>query len=203
MADEEEAEGTGLGLVEAFSDGVIAIIITIMVLELKVSVEDGISHILSMWHLFLAYGLSYVYVGLYWGNHHRLLGHARRVTNGLIWSNLALLFGLSLVPFGTAYLGEHEFSRTASQLYLVTLILPALGYVWLQRVVAHTGARHERARNYHVQTTRKGYFAMTIYSLGFALTFVSPWLGIACAALVALFWLLPQTPLDRLFAERR
>src|SRR5436309_3335576 len=106
MAEEQEAEGTGLGRVEAFSDGVIAIIITIMVLELKVPVEDGLGHILSMWHLFLAYALSYLYVGLYWGNHHRLLGHARRVTNGLIWSNLALLFGLSLVPFGTAYLGE-------------------------------------------------------------------------------------------------
>ncbi|MBN8848799.1 MULTISPECIES: TMEM175 family protein [unclassified Sphingomonas] len=202
MAEGEQGEGQGVGRVEAFSDGVIAIIITIMVLELKVPVEDGIGHILSMWHLFLAYVLSYVYVGLYWGNHHRLLGHARHVSNGLIWANLALLFGLSLVPFGTAYLGEHEFSRTATQVYLVTLILPSLGYVWLQKVIARTGAQHERARDYHVQTTRKGYFAMAVYAAGLALTFVSPWLGIACAALVALFWIVPQTPLDRLFAPR-
>ena len=197
-----EGEGQGVGRVEAFSDGVIAIIITIMVLELKVPTQDGIGAILSMWHLFLAYALSYVYVGLYWGNHHRLLGHARKVSNGLIWSNLAFLFGLSLVPFGTAWLGEHQFSRTATQLYVVALILPSIGYVWLQRVIARTGADHRDARVYHVQTTRKGYFAMAVYALGLALTFVSPWLGIACAALVALFWIVPQTPLDRLFAQR-
>lgn len=203
MGDQDETgEGTGIGRVEAFSDGVIAIIITIMVLELKVPIADGISHILSMWHLFLAYALSYVYVGLYWGNHHRLLGHARAVSNALIWSNLALLFGLSLVPFGTAYLGEHEFSRTATQIYLVTLILPAIGYVWLQRVIARTGAQHDRARDYHLRTTRKGWFAMAVYAAGFALTLVSPWLGIGCAALVAIFWIVPQTPLDRLFGHR-
>lgn len=202
MATEEDGEGQGVGRVEAFSDGVIAIIITIMVLELKVPAEDGIGHVLSMWHLFLAYVLSYVYVGLYWGNHHRLLGHAHTVGNALIWSNLALLFGLSLVPFGTAYLGDHEFSRTATQLYLVTLILPALGYLWLQRVIAQTGAQHDRARDYDLRTTRKGYFSMAVYSVGFALTFISPWLGIACAGLVALFWIAPSTPFDRLFARR-
>ncbi|WP_298673348.1 TMEM175 family protein [uncultured Sphingomonas sp.] len=202
MAQDEAGEGQGVGRVEAFSDGVIAIIITIMVLELKVPAADGIRNILAMWHLFLAYALSYIYVGLYWGNHHRLLGHARTVGNALIWSNLALLFGLSLVPFGTAYLGEHEFSRTATQVYLVTLILPAVGYAWLQRVIAKTGARHEAARDYHLRTTRKGYFAVVVYTLGFALTFVSPWLGIACAALVALFWIVPHTPFDRLFARR-
>ncbi len=197
-----EDENTGVGRIEAFSDGVIAIIITIMVLELKVPAAEGIGPILSMWHVFLAYALSYVYVGLYWGNHHRLLGHARRVTNALVWANLALLFGLSLVPFGTAYLGEHEFGPLATRLYLVTLILPSLGYVWLQRVIARTGAQHEAARAYHLQTTRKGYFAMAVYALGFALTFVSPWLGIGCAALVAVFWIVPKTPLDRLFAHR-
>ena len=87
-------------------------------------------------------------------------------------------------------------------LYLVTLILPSIGYIWLQRVVVRTGVKHERAHRYHVETTRKGYFAMAVYTAGFALTFVSPWFGIICAMLVALFWIVPQTPLDRLFAER-
>lgn len=202
MAGEEDGKDQGIGRIEAFSDGVIAIIITIMVLELKVPAQDGISHILSMWHLFLAYFVSYIYVGLYWGNHHRLLSHARTVSNALIWSNLALLFGLSLVPFGTAYLGEHEFSQTATRVYLITLLLPAIGYAWLQRIIARTGAQHDRARDYHLRTTRKGYFAVLVYSAGFVLTLVSPWLGIACAGVVALFWILPQTPFDRLFARR-
>jgi len=201
VSENEQEPGRGIGRVEAFSDGVIAIIITIMVLELKVPHGDGLGALWALWPVFLAYVLSYLYVGLYWGNHHRLLGHARIVTNAVVWSNLALLFGLSLVPFATAYLGEHHFSREATQLYLIVLLLPSVGYVWLQQVIRSTGAQHDEARLYHKRSVRKGAFGVTLYALGFALSFISPWLGIACAAAVAVFWMLPQTRIDYLFAR--
>ncbi|RIA36674.1 putative membrane protein [Hephaestia caeni] len=196
----EPGEGArGVGRVEAFSDGVVAIIITIMVLELHPPVAPEFGRLWTLWPIFLAYVLSYAYVAIYWVNHHRLFGHATCVTNALVWSNMALLFTLSLVPFSTSYLGEHHFSREATWLYLVTMLLPAFAYVWLQTVIRRTGSQSHDARAYHQQTTRKGVFATFLYASGMALTFVSPWLGIACAALVALFWFLPTSPVDRLF----
>jgi len=128
-----------IGRVEAFSDGVLAIIVTIMVLELKAPEEHGIAHILQLWPTFLAYVLSYAYVAIYWINHHRLFSHARVVSNGLLWSNMALLFSLSLVPFATAYLGEHHFTRDATLIYLLSLLLPGLAYDWLHRVIRTLG----------------------------------------------------------------
>lgn len=196
-----EHEARGVGRVEAFSDGVIAIIITIMVLELKAPVAEGFEHVIALWPVLLAYLLSYVYVGLYWGNHHRLLGHATRVSNGLIWANLALLFGLSLVPFATAYLGEHHFDRTSTWLYLATMLLPAIGYVCLETVIRRTGRNDPAVLRYHRRSTRKGVFAMAVYALGFALTDVAPWLGLTCAAMVAALWVLPDSRLDSLFGR--
>jgi len=189
----------GVNRVEAFSDGVLAIIITIMVLELKVPEEDALDALWRLWPIFLAYALSYAYVAIYWVNHHRLIGHARIVTSGLLWSNMALLFTLSLVPFSTAYLGEHHFSRQATLVYLVTMLLPSLAYAWLQHVIRLTGARGRSSREYYLATGRKGAAATVVYAAGMPLSFVSPWLGIACAALVAVFWMLPWGPLDRLF----
>jgi len=197
-ASDTESE-PGIGRVEAFSDGVIAIIITIMVLELKAPEEPGLAHLWRLWPTFLAYVLSFAYVGIYWVNHHRLLSHARRVTNGLVWFNLLLLFALSLVPFSTAYLGGQHFSRDATLLYLVTMLLPALAYVPLQRIIRATGTQGAAARLYHRQTVRKGVAAALIYLAGLPLTFVSPALGIACAGLVALLWFLPKSPVDSWF----
>lgn len=201
--DEEIWEsGSDVGRVEAFSDGVIAIIITIMVLELHPPVAERMDALWTLWPVFLAYCLSYLYVAIYWVNHHRLFGHARIVTNGLVWSNMALLFALSLVPFSTSYLGEHAFSRDATLLYLVTMLLPSLAYAWLQSAIRKTGKQDAKAEHYHVTTGRKGMFATLVYLLGLPLSFLSPWLGIACAALVALFWVLPVGPVDRLFAPK-
>lgn len=203
-SDEEIWEGrSGVARIEAFSDGVIAIVITIMVLELHAPVAEQMGALWQLWPVFLAYVLSYAYVAIYWVNHHRLFGHARIVTNALVWSNIALLFALSLVPFSTSYLGEHAFSRDATLIYLVTMLLPAFAYSWLQSVIRRTGAQGPKAVHYHVTTSRKGIFATLAYLAGVPLSFVSPWLGIACAALVALFWLLPVGPVDRLFAPRR
>jgi uncharacterized membrane protein len=202
-APSEDTEGRpGVGRVEAFSDGVIAIIVTIMVLELHPPLAAGLDKLWALWPVFFAYALSYTYVALYWSNHHRLFSHARIVTNGLIWSNMALLFTLSLVPFATAYLGEHAFSRDATLVYLGVLLLPCLTYAWLQRVVRDTGDRSAKVDAYHVATLRKGEFAILLYVIGFPLSFVSPWFGVACAMLVAIFWFLPNSPFDRFFASK-
>ena len=198
-----ENEGRpGVGRVEAFSDGVIAIIVTIMVLELHPPVSEGWDKLWSLWPVFLAYALSYAYVAIYWVNHHRLFSHATRVTNGLLWSNIWLLFSLSLVPFSTAYLGEHHFNRDATLVYLATMLFPSIAYVALQSIIRRTGNQGPASIAYHRQTTRKGIFAAIVYIAGAPLSFVSPWLGIACAALVAIFWFLPKSPLDRLFDGR-
>jgi uncharacterized membrane protein len=188
--------------VEAFSDGVIAIIVTIMVLELRAPEAEDIRALWQLWPIFIAYVLSYAYVAIYWVNHHRLFGHVRGVSNGLLWANIALLFSLSLVPFSTAYLGEHHFTRDATLLYLLTLLLPSLTYAILQRTVRRTGIEGREAETYHRATTRKGVAAVLIYLCGLPLAFVSPWLGIACAAVVAVLWMLPWSPLDQLFLRR-
>lgn len=197
---DDDIEGQpGVGRVEAFSDGVIAIIITIMVLELKAPEEPGLVHLWRLWPVALAYVLSFAYVGIYWVNHHRLFSHARRINNALLWNNLVLMFALSLVPFSTAYLGEQHFSRDATIVYLVTMLLPALAYVPLQNTVRTTGIATAAARRYHQRSIRKGAATSMIYAAGIPLSFVSPMLGIACAALVAILWFLPSSPLDRLF----
>lgn len=199
MADEEQEGRGGIARVEAFSDGVIAIIVTIMVLELKAPTDEALSALWRLWPTFLAYVLSYVYVAIYWVNHHKLFSHAMVVTSGLVWANIALLFALSLVPFSTAYLGEHHFGRDATLLYLLTMLLPALAYAVLQGVIMQTGHCGPVAQRYLLATQRKGWAATVVYLLGMPLAFVSSWLGIACAALVALFWCMPFSRLDRLF----
>ena len=199
MADEQHEGRGGVSRVEAFSDGVIAIIITIMVLELKAPADENLAALWRLWPTAVAYVLSYVYVAIYWVNHHKLFSHAMAVTSALVWANIALLFALSLVPFSTAYLGEHYFGRDATVLYLVTLLLPALAYAALQAMIMRTGHCAPPARRYLVATQRKGWAAGAVYLAGIPLTFVSPGLGIGCAALVALFWCLPFSRLDRLF----
>jgi uncharacterized membrane protein len=198
--DDDEGQPS-VGRVEAFSDGVIAIIITIRVLELKAPEEPGLGHLWRLWPTFLAYVLSFAYVGIYWVNHHRLVSHARHVTNGLVWFNLLLLFALSLIPFSTAYLGGQHFSRDATLLYLVTMLLPAFAYIPFQQVIRMTGAQGKAARHYHRQTARKSIAASLIYLTGIGLTFVSPWLGIACAALVAILRFLPNSPIEIWYAR--
>ena len=200
MSEGQATEGrAGVGRVEAFSDGVLAIIITIMVLELKAPEEPGLAYLWRLWPTFLAYLLSYTYVAIYWVNHHRLFGHARGVTSSLLWSNIALLFTLSLVPFSTAYLGEHHFARDATVLYLISLLLPSLAYMALQNAIMRPAHCTTAEQRYLIATRRKGHAASLVYLAGIGLTFVSEWLGIAAAALVALFWFLPFSRLDALF----
>ncbi len=198
MADDHEGRD-GAKRIEAFSDGVIAIIITIMVLEMHAPEAPGIGPLLALWPVFLAYLLSYLYVAIYWVNHHRLFHFATRVSNGLLWANIALLFTLSLVPFATAYLGSQHFSRPATLLYMLVMLLPSFAYGWLQRVIRRTGADHAEARHYHRRMGRKIVVASLIYLFGLVVALWSPAIGLACAALVALSWCLAESPLDRMF----
>jgi len=200
MPDNDRPEGReGVARVEAFSDGVLAIVITIMVLELTAPEEPGLKPLLRLWPTFLAYVLSYTYIAIYWVNHHRLFSHARTVTNSLVWSNIALLFGTSLIPFSTAYLGQHPFSRDATVLYLATLLLPSIAYFWLQLVIRRTGRQDRAAQVYYVAMARKGLFAIASYAAAIPLAWLSPYASLAIAALISVFWILPWGPLDRLF----
>lgn len=195
----EPTHGT-LARVEAFSDGVIAIIITIMVLELHAPLEDGWAPLLRLWPVFCAYLLSFVYVAIYWLNHHRLLAHARRVTNGLLWANMALLFTLSLVPFATAYLGEHHFNHNATLLYMGVMMAVAAFYMALQGDIRRHGRHDNAAIGYYRIMRRKGMVSIWLYGAGLALSFWRPALGIGCAGLVAILWFMPASPLDRMFS---
>jgi len=202
MSDEKPIEGrTGVARIEAFSDGVLAIILTIMVLELKAPAQDGFAALFPLWRIFFAYVLSYFYIAIYWVNHHRLFSHARVVTSELLWANIALLFTLSLLPFTTAYVGR-LFSPFASAIYLAGLLGPSGAYYWLQKVIWRTGAQDTAAQTYHRATMRKGLTASAIYALAIPLCYVSSGIGLTLAGLVALFWILPWGPLDRLFLGR-
>lgn len=199
MSEETFETRGSLARVEAFSDGVIAIIVTIMVLELHVPEAEGWQALLHLWPVFFAYALSFVYVAIYWVNHHRLLAHAARVTNRLLWNNMALLFTLSLVPFAAAYLGEHHFSRDATVLYLAVMIAPAICYMHLQSDVRRHGHHNAAAEGYYRSTSRKGLVSVLLYAGGLGLSFWQPWAGIAGAGAVAVLWFLPSGPFDRLF----
>jgi len=194
-----EPRATELGRVEAFSDGVIAIIITIMVLELKVPEHVGFAALFELWPIFSAYVLSFAYVAIYWVNHHRLFTLARRASNGLLWSNMALLFALSLTPFAAAYLGEHHFEPFSVGVYLFALCLPAFAYLVMQLVIERQGRPTPQAARYLAATRRKGIVSCGIYAVGVALSLLAPSLALLAATIVALLWMLPDTPVDKLF----
>lgn len=200
MDEEGEIEGRGgVGRVEAFSDGVLAIIITIMVLELRPPEEPELHLLWKLWPTFVAYVLSYAYIAIYWVNHHRLFSHARRVDNGLVWSNIALLFALSLVPFTTAYLGTHFLDHFATTLYTGSLLLPAIAYYFLQSAIARNGSQTLRARTYYLAMQRKGALCTACYAAGAIGSWWWPPFGLFVAAVIAVFWIKPWGEIDRLF----
>jgi uncharacterized membrane protein len=182
---------------EAFSDGVIAVIITIMVfglMEVHTQGADWMS-LKPVLPAFLGYVLSFVYVGIYWNNHHHMLRATERVNGGILWANLHLLFWLSLFPFVTAWAGEHRFAVVPSVLYGIVLLCAAVAYVILQRaIIAHNGRDSLLAR-----ATRgdwKGKLSPVFYLLGIGLSFLNHWAGNAMYVLVALMWLVPDRRIE-------
>jgi uncharacterized membrane protein len=188
------------GRMEAFSDGVIAIIITIMVLELRVPHGADLASLRPLGPVFLSYVLSFVYLGIYWNNHHHLLHAARHVDGRILWANLHLLFWLSLLPFVTHWTGENGFAALPVALYGVVLLMAGLSYTLLVRALI---ARHgsESVLATAIGRDFKGYVSILAYLLAIPLALVNPWLSCAIYVAVAILWLVPDRRIERALAE--
>jgi uncharacterized membrane protein len=179
----------------AFSDGVIAIIITIMVLELKVPHGADWSALASLVPVFLSYVLSFVYVAIYWNNHHHLFHTVTRVDGLILWANMHLLFWLSLTPFATGWMGENNFAPLPTAVYGVALLMPALAYYLLQKAITRThGMASTLARA--LGSDIKGKISLLFYIGAILLALVSPWISVALYTLVALIWLIPDRRIE-------
>jgi uncharacterized membrane protein len=188
------------GRLEAFSDGVIAIIITIMVLELGVPHTADLAALLALAPVFLSYVLSFVFVGIYWNNHHHLLQATHQIDGRVLWANLHLLFWLSLIPFATAWMGENEFATWPVALYGVILLGAALAFTLLaQRLIAIHGRESTLALAFG--RDRKGRISLVCYVVAIPLTFVSAWGAGLLYALVALIWLIPDQRIEKRLLE--
>jgi len=180
---------------EAFSDGVIAIIITIMVLEMKVPHGEDLDSLLPLLPVFLSYVLSFVYVGIYWNNHHHLLHTCREVNGRLLWANLYLLFWLSLFPFATGWMGENHFASAPSALYGFVLLMAAIAYLVLQKaIVANEGS--ESVLKKAVGRDWKGKLSAVFYVVGIIVSPWAPWLSQGLYVTIALVWLVPDRRIE-------
>jgi len=191
----------GKGRLEAFSDGVLAIIITIMVLDLRPPRADTWSALAPLWPVFLSYVLSFVYLGIYWNNHHHMLQTTKTVTGPMLWANLHLLFWLSLFPFATAWLGENRFAAGPTALYGIVTLMAAVSYWLLQRtIIASQGP--ESLLKAAVGGDWKGKISPPLYAAAIGLAFVSRWAANGIYVLVALMWLVPDRRIERALAVR-
>ena len=189
------------GRLEAFSDGVIAIIITIMVLEMKVPHhEHTLESLRPLLPVFLSYVLSFLYVGIYWNNHHHLLHAARRIDARVLWANLHLLFWLSLIPFVTGWMGENDFAHTPTALYGVVLLFTAGAYLILQRSILRLVDRDSPVAR-GIGRDIKGKLSPALYAIGIGVALVNSWAAVAFYAAVALMWFIPDRRLERAVAH--
>jgi uncharacterized membrane protein len=192
----------GRNRLEAFSDGVLAIIITIMVLELKVPHGDSLEVLKPLFPVFISYILSFIYIGIYWNNHHHLLHTAQKVTGKVLWANTHLLFWLSLIPFSTSWMGENHFTLWPVVLYGLNLFMAGVAYYILAQSLIHVHGK-ESTLAIAVGADRKGLISVFIYGTAIALCFVSPLIGIGLYALVALIWFIPDSRIEKSFSEER
>jgi len=186
---------------EAFSDGVIAIIITIMVLELKVPHASALADLRPLLPVFLSYVLSFIYVGIYWNNHHHLLHSAARVTGSIMWANLHLLFWLSLFPFTTAWMGENHLAPTPTAIYGFVLLMAAIAWMILQRaIIKEHGQQSILAQA--LGKDFKGKLSPVLYLSAIPLAFLSPWISSSLYIFTALIWLVPDRRIERAVTHR-
>ncbi len=187
---------------EAFSGGVLAIIITIMVLELKVPHMVELADLKPLLPVFLSYVLSFPYVGIYWNNHHHMFHSTRHVTGGILWANLHLLFWLSLFPFTTGWMGENHLAPTPTAIYGFVLLMAAIAYYILQRtIIAQQGRDSLLAAA--IGKDRKGRLSPVFYLAAIPLAFVSPWIASGLYVFVALLWLVPDRRIERVLAKHK
>jgi uncharacterized membrane protein len=186
---------------EAFSDGVLAIIITIMVLEFEVPHGTSLAELQPLVPKFLSYVLSFIYIGIYWNNHHHLLQTARHVSGRVLWANLHLLFWLSLIPFATAWMGENHLATWPVALYGAVLLGAAIAYTILTRsLIAHHGKSSELAAA--IGSDSKGWFSIACYFVAILLAFAIPLLSCALYVVVAALWLVPDTRIEKRVAAQ-
>jgi uncharacterized membrane protein len=181
---------------EAFSDGVLAIIITIMVLEMKVPHGADFAALWPLWPVLVSYILSFIYIGIYWNNHHHMLHAAQRVNGSIMWANSHLLFWLSLIPFATGWMGENHFSPAPTALYGVVLLMAAIAYWILQRTLMREHGSSSLLSK-AVGMDLKGKMSPVLYLIAILSTFFQPWIAQALYVLVALLWLLPDRRIER------
>jgi uncharacterized membrane protein len=184
---------------ELFSDAVIAIIITIMVLELKVPRGENFQALAPLIPVFLSYVLSFVYVGIFWNNHHHMLHTCNKVTGSMLWANLHLLFWLSLFPFATGWMGENHFAAATSALYGVVLLMAAVAYWILQQLIIASQGRDSLLKK-AVGSDWKGKLSPVLYVVAILTAFWSHWVSQATYVLVALFWLIPDRRIERVLS---
>ena len=192
----------GKGRFEAFSDGVLAIIITIMVLELKVPHGETLAALLELWPVFVSYVISFIYVGIYWNNHHHLLHATTSVTGGMMWANLNLLFWLSLLPFATGWMGENHFGPVPSAAYGVVLLLAAVSWFILQTLIVRAQGRDSLLKR-ALGSDWKGKLSPLLYLAGIASSFCVPGLAQAIYLVAALIWLVPDRRIEKALAHEK
>lgn len=183
------------GRLEAFSDAVIAILITIMILELKIPHGTDLESLRPLLPVFLTYVLSFIYLGIYWNNHHHMFQATDRINGKILWANMNLLFWLSLIPFTTGWMGENHFAPLPTAVYGVVLLLAAVSYTILQTlIIAHQG-EHSKLEE-AVGKDRKGKLSMLFYIVAIPLAFVNQWISDVLYVLVALIWLVPDRRIE-------
>jgi uncharacterized membrane protein len=183
------------GRLEAFSDGVIAIIITIMVLELKVPHGDRLQDLIPLLPVFLSYVLSFLYVGIYWNNHHHMLQASTAVTGGMLWANLHLLFWLSLFPFATGWMGQNRFTAAPTVLYGLVLLMAAIAYYLLQQTIIRAQGEDSILKK-AIGRDWKGKLSPVLYLVAIVATLRSPWIAQAVYVTAALIWLIPDRRIE-------
>jgi uncharacterized membrane protein len=188
------------GRLEAFSDGVLAVIITIMVLEMKSPHGTNLAALTPMIPVFLSYVLSFVYIGIYWNNHHHLLHATERVNGATLWANLHLLFWLSLIPFTTAWMGENHFESWPVAVYGLVLLSAAVAYFILTRALIKIHGRGSTLAE-SIGRDRKGKISLALYAAAIPLAFAQPWLAGACYVIAAIMWLIPDPRIERRLAQ--
>ncbi|WP_413998278.1 TMEM175 family protein [Flavobacterium sp. W1B] len=186
---------------EAFSDGVLAIIITIMILEIKVPKGSGFMDLYPLYPKFISYVLSFIYVGIYWNNHHHLLQSLTKVNGRILWANLHLLFWLSLIPVSTGWLGEHHFAKAPVTLYGIILFMSAIGFKILQSVIISSEGKKSLLAT-AVGKDSKGRVSQLLYLAAIFISFFNEWIAISIYFIVAIIWLIPDTRIEKILIKK-
>ena len=187
----------GKNRLEAFSDGVLEIIITIMVLELKIPEGKGIEALLLIFPTFLSYILSFIYVGIYWNNHHHLLHTLQKVTGPVLWANHHLLFWLSLVPFASGWMGANPSAKVPAALYGIVLLMASIAYHVLQKMIINAQQRSSTLKQ-AIGNDTKGKVSMLVYLTASGLAIIQPWIAQALYVILAMLWLIPDRRIENM-----